>query len=90
MKDKRNNADKLRTLLFGKDLRITKGDVYSEVREYDFSSYYPEDKYISKQTAPTTAVFDIREYGADVSKADNAPYINRAVSAAAVRVCGRE
>ena len=49
MKDKRNNADKLRTLLFGKDLRITKGDVYSEVREYDFSSYYPEDKYISKQ-----------------------------------------
>ena len=48
MKDKRNNADKLRTLLFGKDLRITKGDVYSEVREYDFSSYYPEEKYISE------------------------------------------
>lgn len=84
MKDKRNNADKLRTLLFGKDLRINKGDVYSEVREYDFSSYYPEEKYISEQTAPTAAVFDIREYGADVSKADNAPYINRAVSAAAI------
>lgn len=36
MKDRRNTVDKLKTLLFGKDLRITKGDAYPSVYDYDF------------------------------------------------------
>lgn len=80
---KRTAVDKLKTLLFGKDLRITTGDPYTEVREYDFSSYYPEDKYISKnQQAPKENVYDIRDFGADVSLEDNAEYINKAVEEA--------
>ena len=38
-KGKRNGADKLKTLFFGKDLRVTEGEAYKEVRKYDFSSY---------------------------------------------------
>ena len=45
-KKKRNDIDKLKTLFFGKDLRVTEGDAYTEVRKYDFSSYYPEENYI--------------------------------------------
>lgn len=63
-KQRRTAVDKLRTLLFGKDLRITKGEPYTQVREFDFSSYYPEDKYISFQEKPEENVFDIRNYGA--------------------------
>lgn len=79
---KRNAVDKLKTLLFGKDLRITTGDSYKEVREYDFSSYYPENEYIHSQNVPKENVYDIREFGADISKEDNAPFINKAVKAA--------
>lgn len=49
MKDRRNTVDKLKTLLFGKDLRITKGDAYPSVYDYDFSSYYPQEEYIKLQ-----------------------------------------
>ena len=45
-KKKRNDIDELKTLFFGKDLRVTEGEPYKEVRKYDFSSYYPEEKYI--------------------------------------------
>jgi len=83
MKDKRSQLDKLNTLLFGKDLRIKKGEPYCEVRPFDFSTYYPEEKYISPQALPTEKVFDIRDYGADVNAADNAPALNIAVSLAA-------
>ena len=31
-------------LFFGKDLRVSEGEPYKEVRKYDFSSYYPEEK----------------------------------------------
>ncbi|MGN0523097.1 MAG: glycoside hydrolase family 28 protein [Eubacterium sp.] len=82
MKDKRTTADKLRTLLFGKDLRITRGDVFSTVYPFDFSSYYPEDEYIKTQEIPTENVYDIRDYGADILSADNADAINSAISAA--------
>ena len=49
LKAKRNVIDKLHTLFFGKDLRITDGEPYTEVREYDFSSYFPVENYIKTQ-----------------------------------------
>lgn len=82
LKDKRNSFDKLKTLLFGKDLRITKGDVFSQIRPFDYSSYYPEDDYIYNQDIPDVNAYDIRFYGADVSLEDNAPYINKAIEQA--------
>lgn len=78
-KRRRNIFDKLNTLLFGRDLRITEGEPYTKIREYDFSSYYPEDKYIYDQSTPTENIFDIRDYGADTHCGDNAPFIRRAV-----------
>lgn len=79
MRDKRNSLDKVKTLLFGKDLRITKGDVYPIEYEYDFSSYYPEDEYIYKQEPPAENVFDIRDYGAEIYSQNNAESINKAI-----------
>lgn len=95
LKDKRNLFDKLNTLLFGRDLRITKGDVFSQIRPFDYSSYYPENAYIMQQKAPDNNVYDIRLYGADVSLEDNAPFINKAIEHAhqtggTVLVCGGE
>lgn len=81
-KKKRNDIDKLKTLFFGKDLRVTEGDAYTEVRKYDFSSYYPEENYIKKQGKPRKNVVDIREYGADVQNSNNAPFINKAIEKA--------
>lgn len=82
LKDKRNSFDKLKTLLFGRDLRITKGDVFSQIRPFDYSSYYPEDAYIKNQDVPVDNVYDVRIYGADVSLEDNAPFINKAIEQA--------
>ena len=45
-KKMRIDIDKLKTLFFGKDLRVTEGEPYKEGRKYDLSSYYPEEKYI--------------------------------------------
>ncbi|MDE5605463.1 MAG: hypothetical protein K2I73_07765 [Eubacterium sp.] len=83
-KAKRTIFDKLNTALFWKDTRITTGDPYTEVREYDFSSYYPEDDYICDMELPTENVFDIRSFGAVANDEnfDNAPYINKAIEAA--------
>ena len=67
MKNRRNIFDKLNTLLFGKDLRVTQGGPYTIVREHDFSSYYPKNYYIIRQEIPKENVFDIRNYGADVN-----------------------
>ncbi|MBQ7203059.1 MAG: hypothetical protein IJS03_03460 [Eubacterium sp.] len=83
MNDKRTHIDKLKTLLFGKDLRITKGEPFNKVYPFDFSSYYPEDDYISYQDVPEENVYDIRDFGADTTNADNAGFINAAVEAAA-------
>ncbi len=83
---KRGIGKKLKTLFFGKDIRITAGDVYSEVRDYDFSSYYPEADYVSPAELPSENVFDIRNYGAvpNDENADNALAINTAIEAASV------
>ena len=81
-KKRRNVFDKLNTLLFGKDLRVTEGEPYTEVREFDFSSYLPLDNYIRRQSIPNENVFDIRAFGADVNNEDNAEYINSAVEKA--------
>lgn len=83
MKDKRTSFDKLHTVLFGKDLRVKKGEPYTEVRPFDYSTYYPEDNYIAQQPFPTEKVFDIRDYGASPKAADNAGAINIAVALAA-------
>lgn len=78
-KKKRTVFDKLNTLMFGKDLRITSGEPYTEVREYDFSSYYPENDYIHDQDLPKNNFFDIRDYGADPAEVDNSAYIEKAI-----------
>ncbi|MBE6720170.1 MAG: hypothetical protein E7571_05910 [Ruminococcaceae bacterium] len=83
MKDRRTYIDKLNTLLFGKDLRITKGEPFIEVYPFDFSSYYPEDEYIKEQRIPTDNVYDIRDFGAATDKNNNADCINAAIDAAA-------
>lgn len=83
MKDRRTHFDKLNTLLFGKDLRITKGEQYKEEREFDYTSYYPVEKYIKPQEAPERNVYRITDFGAvpnDV-KVDNAPMINACIDA---------
>lgn len=95
IKDRRNIGDKLNTLLFGRDLRITKGDVFPFVYDFDFSSYYPEDDYVRFQEIPNENVFDIRDYGANVKMLDNAVYIQMAIddaskSGGTVLVCGGE
>ncbi|MCH5314519.1 MAG: right-handed parallel beta-helix repeat-containing protein [Eubacterium sp.] len=82
MKKRRNAIDKLNTLLFGKDLRIIEGEPYTEVREFDFSSYYPVDNYVTNQSLPDSNVYDIRDFGADTSSEDNAEYINLAIEQA--------
>ena len=81
---KRGVGKKLKTQLFGKDIRVTSGDVYSAVRDYDFSSYYPESDYVLPAEVPSENVFDIRDFGAvpNDENADNAPAINAAIDAA--------
>lgn len=84
-KKKRNIFNKLNTLLFWKDTRVTEGEPYTEIKKHDFSSYYPEADYISKQDFPSDNIYDIRAYGAAANccEADNAVYINKAISDAA-------
>lgn len=82
VKAKRTVFDKLKTLLFGKDLRITEGKPYTEVREFDFTTYFPVENYIKKQNIPTENFFDIRDFGADTDKSDNADFINAAINEA--------
>lgn len=85
---KRTLPQKLRILLFHKDERVTKGEVYSKVRNFDFSSYYPEEKYIKPMEPPKENIYDIRSYGAVAGKdIDCAPAINNAINDAA-KTCG--
>lgn len=81
MKTKRTAKDKLYTLLFGKDLRVTEGEPYTKVHEGDYSSYYPLEKYIDFSQKPEGEIFDIRSFGADVSKgeAENTSAIQSAI-----------
>lgn len=83
-KKKKNIFDKLNTLLFWKDTRVTEGVPYTKVRDYDFSSYYPEDNYIKPQIPPTENIYDIKAFGAvpDNKNTDNAPFIQQAIDTA--------
>lgn len=59
---KRTVKDKLNTLLFGKDIRVTEGEVFPEVYDGDFSSYFPKDKYIKEQTPAHTPIFNFKYF----------------------------
>lgn len=97
-KEKRTLLDKLYTLVYGKDLRITQGEPYTKVRPFDFSSYYPQEKYIDdNEIVPKDNVYDIREFGAVANDVniDNAIFINKAFEEAertsgTVLICGGE
>ena len=96
MKTKRNIFDKLNTLLFGKDLRVTTGEPYTVVRDGDYSSYYPLAKYINFTQQVPDNCHDIRDFGADIGATDeaNARAIQRAIDkchndgGGTVLVCG--
>lgn len=83
MKEKRGPAAKLKTLLFGKDLRITEGDVYTEEREYDYSSYCPVENYIREMPVPEENAFYITDFGAvpNNDETDNSEAINKCIEA---------
>lgn len=70
MRVRRTIKDKLNTFLFGKDLRVTEGEPYTEVRDGDYSSYYPVEKYIDFNQPMPENCFDIRSYGANTNKSD--------------------
>ena len=78
---KRTPIDKLNTLLFGKDLRITEGDRYTDEREFDYTSYYPVEDYISPQKLPSEKVYYITDFGAIANddSIDNAPCVNKCI-----------
>lgn len=86
VKTKRTVWDKLNTLFFGKDLRVTEGEPYTEVREGDYSSYYPVEKYIDFSQKAEGRSFDVRSFGADV-KADEET--NTAAIQSAFDECGK-
>lgn len=70
MKTKRTVKDKLNTFLFGKDLRVTEGEPYTEVRDGDYSSYYPLEKYIDFTQKPEGKIFNVCSFGADINKSE--------------------
>ena len=70
MKTKRTVRDKLHTLFFGKDLRVTEGEPYTQVRDGDYSSYYPLEKYINYNQSLPEEYYDIRDFRADTNKTD--------------------
>jgi len=80
-KARRTPIDKLNTLLYGKDLRITEGDAYTEEREFDYTSYLPLDEYISPQELPKDKAYYITDFGAvaNDTEIDNAPKINACI-----------
>lgn len=84
MKTKRTLKDKLHTLFYGKDLRVTEGEPYTKVRKGDYSSYYPLEKYIDFSQMPRGEIFDIRSFGADIK---NSEKINTVAIQAAIDQC---
>lgn len=68
MKTKRTIFDKLNTFLYGKDVRVTEGEPYTEIRDGDFSSYYPLEKYVDLDMPLPQNALDIRDFGADTNK----------------------
>lgn len=80
-KKRRNIFDKINTLLFWKDTRVTDGKRYTEVRKHDFSSYFPVENYTKPQVLPTENIYNISNFGAvpNDKSIDNAPFINKAI-----------
>ena len=78
MKAKRTPKEKLKTLLFGKDLRICEGDAFKEEYEFDYTSYLPLDEYIFSQEIPKENAYFITDFGAvpNDKSIDNARAIN--------------
>ena len=78
MKAKRTPKEKLKTLLFGKDLRICEGDAFKEEYEFDYTSYLPLDEYIFSQEIPKENAYFITDFGAvpNDKSIDNAKAIN--------------
>ena len=78
---RRNIFDKIKTLLFWKDTRVTDGERYTEVRKHDFSSYFPVNNYIKPQALPAENIYNIKDFGAvpNDKSVDNAPFINKAI-----------
>lgn len=82
-KTRRTGIDKLHTLLFGQDLRITEGEPYCQVRPFDFAADF-EPRHLTKPLpVPAGEVIDIRTFGADPAAEDNAVAVQQAVDAAA-------
>lgn len=81
MKTERTVKDKLQTFLFGKDLRVTEGEPYTDVRYGDYSSYYPLDEYIDFNQEIPENCYNIKDYGAriDNSVADNTKAVQVAI-----------
>ena len=86
MKKKRTPIDKLNTLLFGKDLRITEGDAFKEEYEFDYTSYLPLDEYIHEVEIPSEDAYFITDFGAvpNDKSVDNSEKIN-----ACIDVCSK-
>lgn len=96
MKYIRTPIDKLKTMLFGKDLRIMEGEPYTQEREYDYTSYCPVGDYISNMAIPSENTYFITDFGAVANdkNIDNAKAINDCINHCAdngggyVVVCG--
>lgn len=71
---RRTAIDKLNTLLFGKDIRVTEGEVFSEVYDGDFSSYFPKEKYIKPQVPTNLPILSFKDFDGenDTEKINNA------------------
>ena len=81
MKKKRTPKDKLKTMLFGKDLRITEGDAFKEEYEFDYTSYLPLEEYIHSQEVPKEDAYFITDFGAvpNDKSIDNSESINKCI-----------
>ncbi len=81
MNKKRTLGDKLNTLLFGKDLRVTQGEPYTQVREGDYSSYFPVENYIDFSQPLPEEYLSIRDFGAhrDKPEQENTAAIQKAI-----------
>lgn len=81
MKKRRTPIEKLHTLLFGKDLRITEGERFEEEYELDYTSYLPLESYIHPQRTPEENAFYIKDFGAipNNKEIDNAKAINACI-----------
>jgi polygalacturonase len=81
MKKKRTAIDKLNTLLYGKDLRISEGDAFTHEYEYDYTSYLPLEEYIHPQETPDERSYYITDFGAVANDTDidNAEAINKCI-----------